>query len=184
MQLQSVAGDLAATAGLRVRREGRARCGGLWRIRASSSEMAPGGPLTPAQCEQFEELGYTLVDTPMMADPSWLDEAEATWARKTGAQRSDPIDRGYVELIAHPFFEDVAKQMLRTDHVRTIEHGMHSRPPAQPGPQHAGAEAVAAHDAQREVSQARFSLPVTEAERCVCSMCRGSGTTGATSTGR
>ena len=123
------------------------------RATASSSKMAPGGPLTSAQCEQFEELGYTLVDTPMMADPSWLDKAEATWARKTGAQRSDAIDRGYVELIAHPFFEDVAKQMLRTDHVRTIEHGMHSRPPAQPGPQHAGAEAVAAHDAQREVSQ-------------------------------
>ena len=117
--------------------------------------MAPTGPLTPTQCQQFEELGYTLVDTPMMADEDWLDRAEATWARKTSELGSDPsgsIDSGYVELIANPFFEDVAKQMLRTENVRTIEHGMHTRPPAEPGPQHAGADAIAAHDAQGEVS--------------------------------
>ena len=97
---------------------------------------------------------YRRLLVPMMADEDWLDKAEATWARQTassGPHRSGSIDRGYVELIAHPFFEDVAKQMLRAEHVRTIEHGMHNRPPAQPGPQDAGAQAVAAHDAQGEV---------------------------------
>jgi hypothetical protein len=128
--------------------------------------MAPSGPLTPAQCEQFEELGYTLVNTPMMADEDWLDRAEATWARRTSALgsewRAESIDPGYVELIANPFFEDVAKQMLRAEHVHTIEHGMHNRPPAEPGPQHAGAEAMASHDAQGEVGAPSSSITTTE----------------------
>ena len=45
--------------------------------------------------------------------------------------RHGGLDRGYAEAISHPFFEDVAKQMLRADAVHTIEHGCHSRPPAQ-----------------------------------------------------
>lgn len=60
-------------------------------------------------------------------------------------------DQGYVEAISHPFFEDIAKQMLRTDRVYTIEHGVHSRPPAAATPQHEGMEqAMAEHDAQAE----------------------------------
>jgi hypothetical protein len=97
------------------------------RTRTAACAFLTAPPRAAADCVLTEELGYVLVDTPMMAeDDGWLDMAEATWAKQTeqsGAERSGSIAREYAELIAHPFFEAVAKQMLRTDRVHTIEHG-------------------------------------------------------------
>ena len=64
-----------------------------------------------------------------------MPRAEA-WERATstpGANKED--DQGYVVAMSHPLFEDIAKQMLRTDRVCTIENAFHSRPPADAGPQ-------------------------------------------------
>ena len=91
-----------------------------------------------------------LVDTSF--DESQLGEIEAMWDRRTHGENlpDREEDEGYIATIAQPFFEAVAKQMLRTDRVFTIEHGPHNRPPAEPGPQHAGLDAMAEHDAQAE----------------------------------
>jgi hypothetical protein len=90
--------------------------------------------------------------------PEQLDQAEATWDRLVGAgvvglsnsgperpeslQRQEQLasDRGFVELMCHPFFEGVAKQVLKTDAVRVIELGPHERSPSgqpTPGPEKA-----------------------------------------------
>lgn len=118
------------------------------------SSCCPPGPLTPQQVQSYEELGFVLVDTPF--DEAWLDAAAETWRQVTSGQVvNTATDRGYVTAISHPFFEDVARQMLRSDSVVTIEHGMHNRPPAAPEVHHQGAApipaaAVAEHDAQAE----------------------------------
>ena len=112
--------------------------------------MPAAGPLTLEQVDQFEKLGYVLVDTPF--DDAWIDAAQAAWARLTQASgnrsTSKEDDQGYVEAISHPYFEEVAKQILRTDRVFTIENGAHSRPPADAAPQHAGT--IEAFDLQAE----------------------------------
>ena len=123
--------------------------------------MASGdGPLTATQVEQFEELGYVLVDTPF--DEAWLTAAEAAFDRLTGATPPPEIseeavrwppdkqdDEGYVEALSHPFLERVAQQMLRAERVRIIEEGPTLRPPGSPDdpPEHdaAGAWAGGAH---------------------------------------
>ena len=101
-------------------------------------------PLRAEQLAQFEEQGYVLVD--IDCTPEWLDDAEAAWDRLSAAElagthsvaaRKDKerlaSDDGYLALISHPFFEEVAKQVLRSDRVHIIEDGPHVRPPRQPG---------------------------------------------------
>ena len=98
--------------------------------------------LSLAQMESFEQDGYLTVDA-LSADGGLtldeLDAAEATWDRLTavgvgglsnsGPERPESLERqaelaadqGFIELMCHPFFENLAKQVLRSEEVRVIE---------------------------------------------------------------
>ena len=97
--------------------------------------------LSPAQMTAFERQGYVLIKAPF--SDQQLDEAEATFDRlvarpdhkgahwSAGKFQALEDDRGFIELMAHPWFEAVAKQVLRAERVRYIEYGPHHRPAAQ-----------------------------------------------------
>ena len=90
--------------------------------------------LSDAQVEAFEEDGVVLVDTLTAAGgltQAELDDAEATWdelilGEDAPAKEQHP---GFVRLVTHPWFEAVAKQMLRAEAVKLIELGPTNRPP-------------------------------------------------------
>ena len=63
--------------------EGHACAGRPPPTQDSYSYMQAAGPLTLEQVDQFEKLGYVLVDTPF--DDAWIDAAQAAWARLTQA---------------------------------------------------------------------------------------------------
>jgi hypothetical protein len=111
--------------------------------------------LTADDMVSFEELGYCCVDSTLDGglSPAELDAAEATWDRLVGAgvvglsnsgpERPESLlrqaelaaDRGFIDLMCHPFFERIAQQVLKSEAVRVIELGPHSRPPTgQPAP--------------------------------------------------
>jgi hypothetical protein len=108
--------------------------------------------LSAGELRAFEESGYVCVDAlskPGGLSPAELDRAEETWDRliglgvtglsNAGPQRPGSLekqaqlaaDRGFIELMCHPFFESLAKQVLRSEDVRVIELGPHQRPPTQ-----------------------------------------------------
>ena len=101
--------------------------------------MAMEQPLSDQQCRQFEELGYTMVDGPWMdgsaEGEAFLQRCEATFDRLTAPEAERKVDKeedeGFIEMISHPFFESVAKQMLRSEHVHIVEDGPHHRPAAE-----------------------------------------------------
>lgn len=82
-------------------------------------------PLDIVQMQAFEDDGAVLVDLRLSLD--LLDRAEAAWDRH--AKRGDPgqgsilEDQDYVELISAPVFEEIAKQVLRSDKVFILETG-------------------------------------------------------------
>ena len=82
-------------------------------------------PLDGAQMQAFENDGAVLVD--LHLDPDLLDRAEAVWDRFDKAEDSTPQsifeDRDYVELVSAPIFEQIAKQVLRSDRVFILETG-------------------------------------------------------------
>ena len=97
--------------------------------------MNIGRPLSLEQAQSFEDLGFALVDTPFSED--FLDAAEAAFDRlsaddssKPGARQNRCEDEGYVAALAQPWFEGVASQMLRSEHVHLVENLPHYRPPA------------------------------------------------------
>ena len=87
--------------------------------------------LTFDQLASFEKNGFTLIDTPLSEHE--LDAAERGWGR---VQRGDTEiwnDIDYLATLANPFFESVAKQILRADAATIIETHIHERPPTAPG---------------------------------------------------
>ena len=82
-------------------------------------------PLDAAQMQAFEDDGAVLVDLRLSLD--LLDKAEAAWDRLDKAGDSTPYsifeDRDFVELISAPAFEEIAKQVLRSDRVFILETG-------------------------------------------------------------
>jgi ectoine hydroxylase-related dioxygenase (phytanoyl-CoA dioxygenase family) len=104
--------------------------------------MAP-PPLTPAQLQQFETEGYVTIDAlehPQGLSAQQLQAAEDTFDRLVAPRDRGGVlkgkaalaeDEGFVDLITHPFFEAVAKQVIRSESVRLIELGPHHRPPAE-----------------------------------------------------
>lgn len=86
--------------------------------------------LTAQQLQQYERMGAVTVDGPL-SEPE-LDEAESAWDRlmadptvpttvnEHGEQDVlEPYDDDvYISVIAHPWFEKVAQQVLRTVDVR------------------------------------------------------------------
>ena len=98
--------------------------------------------LTPAQLDQYERDGCVTVDGPLSA--AELTEAEAAWDRLTavagggsvltndGEELAPPYaEAAYVDIMAHPWFEAVAQQLLRAERVHLF-WGLspHSRPPS------------------------------------------------------
>ena len=111
--------------------------------------------LSADQMESFETEGYLTVDALGAAGgltPAELDAAEATWDRLTlagvqglsnsGPERPESLerqaelaaDKGFIELMCHPVFEDLAKQVLKSENVRVIELGPHARAPTTDAP--------------------------------------------------
>ena len=91
----------------------------------SQSISQQSAPLDGAQMQAFENDGAVLVD--LHLDPDLLDRAEAVWDRFDRAEDATPQsifeDRDYVELISAPVFEQIAKQVLRSDRVFILETG-------------------------------------------------------------
>ena len=103
--------------------------------------------LSDEQMASFEDQGYCTVDAlaPGGLSEAELDAAEETWDRliaggvnglsNSGPERPESLerqaglaaDKGFIELMCHPFFENMAKQVLRSEHVHVIELGPHER---------------------------------------------------------
>ena len=92
---------------------------------AGAFRTAMTAPLDAAQMQAFEDDGAVLVDLRLSSD--LLDRAEAAWDRLAKAGTSTPHsileDRDFVELISAPVFEEIAKQVLRSDRVFILETG-------------------------------------------------------------
>eukprot|EP01052_Picozoa_sp_SAG31_P066265 SAG31_NODE_25066_length_468_cov_1.392954_1_plen_87_part_10 len=86
--------------------------------------------LSKEQLACFEQDGYLLLPSTLTA--AELDDAEATWDRLTDGGKTSGMrvqysyDPGFVRLVSHPFFEAVAKQLLRSAQVRLAELGPRS----------------------------------------------------------
>ena len=78
-------------------------------------------PLNTAQLQAFEDDGAVLVDLGLSHD--LLDRGEAAWDRHAEKGGNLIADRDYVELISAPVFEEIAKQVLRSDRVFILETG-------------------------------------------------------------
>jgi len=70
---------------------------------------------TDAQLAQYDEQGAVTIDSPFTTEQ--LDRAEAAWDRlkKNGDEPYEDPD--YIEVIQHPYFEEVAKKLLRAQAV-------------------------------------------------------------------
>lgn len=108
--------------------------------------------LTAEQLAAFEEDGAVLVDPQLSS--SFLDRMESAWDRiKAESQRMQtsgtlqpgnpmsavgytaPVyDGEYLEFIALPIWEQIAKQVLRSPSVYIFESGPHERAPSGAGP--------------------------------------------------
>ena len=93
---------------------------------------------TDAQLEQYEEQGAVTIDTPFT--PAQLDRAEAAWDRLQADRSIKPYeDPDYVDVIQHPYFEEVAKKVLRADAVHLwwglAPHERAPSPSPHPAPQ-------------------------------------------------
>jgi hypothetical protein len=92
---------------------------------AGADRTAMTAPLDAAQMQAFEDDGAVLVD--LRLSPDLLDRAEVAWDRLANAGSSTPHnileDQDFVELISAPVFEEIAKQVLRSDRVFILETG-------------------------------------------------------------
>ena len=70
---------------------------------------------TDAQLAQYEEQGAVTIDSPFTTEQ--LDRAEAAWDRLRHQGGEPYEDPDYIEVIQHPYFEEVAKKLLRADAV-------------------------------------------------------------------
>jgi hypothetical protein len=83
----------------------------------------PAAPIiSPQQMEEFEEQGAILVD--LQLSPELLDAGEAAHDRDASPMWADP---DWVSLISSPVFEEIAKQVLRSERVYVLETGRASK---------------------------------------------------------
>jgi len=86
---------------------------------------------TDAQLAQYEEQGAVTIDSPLSAGE--LDRAEAAWDRwmQEGGDLCEYQD--YVDVLQHPYFEEVARKLLRAEKVH-LWWGLHphERAPVPP----------------------------------------------------
>ena len=74
--------------------------------------------LDASQMQHFEDDGAVIVDLQLPKDV--LDGAEAAWERDVSPMWDDP---DWIALMADPCFEEIAKQVLRSDRVYILETG-------------------------------------------------------------
>ena len=86
---------------------------------------------TDAQLEQYEKQGAVTIDSPFTTEQ--LDRAEAAWDRLKQNGGEPYEEPGYVDVIQHPYFEEVAKKLLRANAVH-LWWGVapHERAPTNP----------------------------------------------------
>ncbi|MAE65461.1 MAG: hypothetical protein CMJ18_14415 [Phycisphaeraceae bacterium] len=92
------------------------------------------------QLARFEEQGYVIIDSPFT--DAELDRAEAAWDRLHDPPGRPPHNEpDFLDLFQHPFFEEVAKRMLRASTVY-MWHGLiaQERMPSDPPHPEPGAE--------------------------------------------
>jgi hypothetical protein len=85
-------------------------------------------PFTDAQLKQYDDEGAVMIDSPFTTDE--LDRAESAWDRIKEGDDPPYEGPGYLEIVQHPLFEEVAKKVLRADAVH-LWWGVspHERPP-------------------------------------------------------
>ena len=71
--------------------------------------------ISDAELEAYEADGAVTIDGPLR--PEELDRAEAAWDRIKGGDTPPYEDPDYVDVVQHPFFEEVAKRVLRATSV-------------------------------------------------------------------
>jgi hypothetical protein len=86
--------------------------------------------MTDPELEQYERDGAVTIDGPL--SEAELDKAEASWDHIKSSDTLPYEDPGYVDVVQHPFFEEVAKKVLRARSVH-VWWGLspHERPPWQ-----------------------------------------------------
>ncbi|HCL27214.1 MAG TPA: hypothetical protein DIC52_02110 [Candidatus Latescibacteria bacterium] len=86
---------------------------------------------TDAQLAQYEERGAVTIDTPFTTEQ--LDKAEAAWDRLKQSGQPPYEDPDYIDVVQHPYFEEVAKKLLRAEAVH-LWWGLapHERGPVEP----------------------------------------------------
>jgi hypothetical protein len=104
--------------------------------------MADGEPgvITDAQLAAYERDGAVIIDGPFVHDPARLSALEAGWDRlmddKSGPPRGRPAfgEQTYIDCVSHPFFEAIAKRVLRAEEVGLFwgAGAPHARPPSDP----------------------------------------------------
>ena len=86
--------------------------------------------LSEAEMRQYEEQGAVTVDSPFTTTE--LDRAEAAWDRLTASGRPFYEEPDYLDVFQHPYFEEVAMDVLRAGAVH-LWWGVspHGRSPAK-----------------------------------------------------
>jgi hypothetical protein len=111
-------------------------------------------PLTPEQLDRAEDaFDRLIVVRQVRSRASATDHPPSSRAYRSEVhafRNQDPaldlsaalaVDEPFVELISHPWFEEVAKQLLRSDRVRLVELGPSQfRPGAGPAARRSAAE--------------------------------------------
>ncbi len=84
--------------------------------------------MTDAELAEYEENGAVTIDGPLSDEE--LDRAEAAWDRIKANGEKPYDDPDYVDVVQHPYFEEVAKKVLRAESVH-LWWGLspHERPP-------------------------------------------------------
>lgn len=90
--------------------------------------MMATAPLSAEQMATFERDGAILMDTPLT--PAEMDGAEAAWHRINSKETTTSTDTDFLNMLTHPFFEAVAKQVLRAGGVQVLETYPHDRLPS------------------------------------------------------
>ncbi|MAE64935.1 MAG: hypothetical protein CMJ18_11755 [Phycisphaeraceae bacterium] len=87
--------------------------------------------LSEEQIARYERHGAVTIDGPFT--DAELDRAEAAWDRLRASRTPPWAEPDYVDVIQHPFFEEVARRLLRADAAH-LWWGLapHERGPAEP----------------------------------------------------
>ena len=70
---------------------------------------------TDAQMRQYDDEGAVTIDSPFTTEE--LDRAEAAWDRLKASGRPPYEDPDYVDVVQHPYLEEVARKVLRAESV-------------------------------------------------------------------